>query len=196
LWIASYFPFCYDLNLRSFPPVPPKGDLAASSERFRSEKKRDPAAHDKDVYLKPSARSGSSPPPSAPGGDSSIFVDRQLFPFLLRYQPPKFPHLFRLRATWQLFLPPLVPRRTETRQRTARTSTSSLPFAAAAPHRPQRPVVTLQSFVDRQLFPFCNDLNLRSFPTCSAQGRPGSSFCALSFQEETRPDSARQGHRP
>jgi hypothetical protein len=81
------------------PPVPPKGDLAAPSVRSRSKKKRNPAADDKSIDLKPSARSGSSPPPSAPGGDSSFFRG--------------------LTATSQLLLCVLVSRRNEVGTRKA-----------------------------------------------------------------------------
>jgi hypothetical protein len=82
------------------------------------------------------------------------------FSLLPRPRPPNFPHLFRPRATRQLLLCVLVPRRNETRQRTTRTSTSSLPPAAAALHRPQRPVMTLPCCVVRQPFLFL----LRSQP--------------------------------
>jgi hypothetical protein len=45
------------------PPVSLKDGQAAPSARFRSKKKRDPAADDKDINLKPSTRSASKPVP-------------------------------------------------------------------------------------------------------------------------------------
>ena len=62
-------------------------------------------------------------------------------------RPPKFPHLGRPRTTREVLLLVLVPRRNETRQRTARTSTSSPTPAAAVPRRPQHPVATLPCFM-------------------------------------------------
>jgi hypothetical protein len=55
-----------------FIPVPPKDRPAAISVRSRFKKKQGPAASNKEINLKPFARSGSSPPLSAPGGDSSM----------------------------------------------------------------------------------------------------------------------------
>jgi hypothetical protein len=68
--------FLFLLRTRSsnfIKPVPPSDYPAAPSLRSRSKKKLDPAADYKEINLKPSARSGSSPPPSAPGVDSSVF---------------------------------------------------------------------------------------------------------------------------
>jgi hypothetical protein len=48
---------------QNFSTCAAKEDPAAPSVRSRSKKNRDPAAEDKDINLKPSTRSGNSPPP-------------------------------------------------------------------------------------------------------------------------------------
>jgi hypothetical protein len=116
-----FFLFAETSTSEVSPPVPPKGDLAAPSVRFRSKKKRDRAADDKDINLRPSARNGSSPPPSAPGGVSSTFCGPSTF-FSFRYDLNlrSFPtYLCRSKTTRQLLLCVFFPRRNETGTRKA-----------------------------------------------------------------------------
>jgi hypothetical protein len=104
-----------------------------------------PEADDRDINLKPSARSGRSPPPSAPCGHSSMFCGSSaisLYLFVIRPRPSKFSNPCRLRTARQLLPRVCVPRRNDTRQRATRTSTSSLP-PEALPNL-YRPVTTRQ----------------------------------------------------
>jgi hypothetical protein len=108
---ASYL-FATNSAFEISPLVPPKDDSAAD---------------DKDIDLKPSARSGSSPPPSAPSCGSSMLCGSSAFPLFATTSASEVHSPVHMnRTTQQLLLCVLIKRINKTGKRKELAALNSL----------------------------------------------------------------------